>query len=146
MKIKLIHSKTGVVREVDENYELKLRLLKDAGFVLAKDYKTPVVKAPEPEPSLAEVVKGQREKIEISGVEVAAEKAIHEGVVPPAVPEEKPRSVPISPAVRNLLAEHGLDPSLIEGTGKNGAIKSVDVLKYLESAEGEGEEASTEAE
>jgi pyruvate dehydrogenase E2 component (dihydrolipoamide acetyltransferase) len=38
------------------------------------------------------------------------------------------RGNPLSPAVRRLVAEHGLDPSAISGTGANGRIKKKDVL------------------
>ncbi|RLE24757.1 MAG: dihydrolipoamide succinyltransferase [Acidobacteria bacterium] len=38
----------------------------------------------------------------------------------------------LSPAVRRLVAEHGLDPSLIEGSGKDGRILKGDVLVFME--------------
>lgn len=34
---------------------------------------------------------------------------------------------PIAPAVKALAAEHGIDLAAVVGTGKNGAIKKVDV-------------------
>lgn len=40
---------------------------------------------------------------------------------------------PLSPAVRRLLAEHALEPSVITGTGRNGRIKRSDVLEYIET-------------
>ncbi len=39
----------------------------------------------------------------------------------------------LSPAVRRLLREHGLDPSRITGTGMGGRITREDVLQHLES-------------
>lgn len=39
----------------------------------------------------------------------------------------------LSPAVRRLIAEHDLDGSLIQGTGRNGRLTRRDVLSYLES-------------
>lgn len=39
----------------------------------------------------------------------------------------------LSPAVRRLIAEHGLDVSLIQGTGRDGRVSRRDVLAYLES-------------
>jgi pyruvate dehydrogenase E2 component (dihydrolipoamide acetyltransferase) len=39
---------------------------------------------------------------------------------------------PLSPVVRRLLAEHGLDASAIEGTGAGGRITRDDVLAHLE--------------
>jgi len=39
---------------------------------------------------------------------------------------------PLSPAVRHLLAQQGLDPSTVTGTGAGGRIKRSDVLEYLQ--------------
>ncbi len=39
----------------------------------------------------------------------------------------------LSPAVRRLVAEHDLDPTVITGTGKDGRLTKGDVLAYLES-------------
>ena len=39
----------------------------------------------------------------------------------------------LSPAVRKLVNEYEIDPSLIEGTGKNGRILKEDVQAYLEN-------------
>lgn len=40
---------------------------------------------------------------------------------------------PLSPAVRRLVEEHGLDPAAISGSGKGGRILKEDVLQHLES-------------
>ena len=40
----------------------------------------------------------------------------------------------LSPAVRRLVDEHGLDPSNIPGTGKDGRITKADVLARIESS------------
>jgi len=39
---------------------------------------------------------------------------------------------PLSPAVRRLLSEHNLQPSMIKGTGRDGRIKRADILLFLE--------------
>jgi len=41
-------------------------------------------------------------------------------------------STPLSPAVKHLLAEHNLDPAMITGSGRDGRVKRVDVLQFLE--------------
>ena len=51
-------------------------------------------------------------------------------------------STGLSPAVRRLVAEHGVDVSAVEGTGKGGRILKADVLRFLE--EGEGDAAPSE--
>lgn len=43
----------------------------------------------------------------------------------------------LSPAVRRLIAEHGLDVSLIQGTGSDGRVSRRDILTYLESQQPE---------
>lgn len=40
--------------------------------------------------------------------------------------------IPLSPAVRRLIQENQLDPSVILGSGKHGRILKTDVLEYLE--------------
>jgi 2-oxoglutarate dehydrogenase E2 component (dihydrolipoamide succinyltransferase) len=37
----------------------------------------------------------------------------------------------LSPVVRKLIAEHGLDPAAIDGTGRDGRIKREDVLAHI---------------
>jgi len=61
----------------------------------------------------------------------------------PAAPDkpalsEAPESLPakdqaLAPSVRRLVAEKGLDPALIPGSGPNGRITKGDVVLYLES-------------
>jgi 2-oxoglutarate dehydrogenase E2 component (dihydrolipoamide succinyltransferase) len=41
-------------------------------------------------------------------------------------------TMPLSPAVRKMVTEHGLDPSKIEGTGKDGRLLKEDVQKAVE--------------
>ncbi len=53
---------------------------------------------------------------------------------PPSAPAETPPApaMPLSPAVRKLVAEHGLDPAAIPGSGKDGRLLKGDVLKAIE--------------
>ena len=102
MKVKLIHPKTKAVKELKESDALMFRLLKRAGYVLAKGYKAPVAKVPEP--SLAEIVEAQSEKMEVAGVEVAAEVAIHDPVTEVA----KPLSEMKMKELRALAKERGI--------------------------------------
>src|SRR4051794_41318094 len=60
-----------------------------------------------------------------------------------AVPDDAPRRR-YSPVVSRMAAEHGLDLSQIEGTGRGGRVRKQDVLAYLER--GDGERAATPAE
>ena len=67
-------------------------------------------------------------------VEAAPEPA----PVPPPAPEPAPsapaaaaESVVLSPVVRRLIAEHGLDPTQITGTGKGGRITRSDVEVHI---------------
>lgn len=47
---------------------------------------------------------------------------------PAAAPAEEGGAVTLSPAVRRLVLEHGLDPSRIKGTGRDGRLTKDDVL------------------
>ena len=48
----------------------------------------------------------------------------------PAAPKPEPA---LSPAVRRLVEEHELDPTAIEGTGKDGRLTKKDVLAHIET-------------
>ncbi len=75
-----------------------------------------------------------------AGAKEAAAKVEEPEVVPPITPEAgvpaaraKVASGELSPAVRVMVAEHGLDPAQIEGTGRDGRITKGDVRGFLES-------------
>jgi 2-oxoglutarate dehydrogenase E2 component (dihydrolipoamide succinyltransferase) len=48
--------------------------------------------------------------------------------------EESTGDLTLSPSVRRLVLEHGLDPSQIKGTGKDGRLTKEDVLAAIEQA------------
>ncbi|MCP4452399.1 MAG: 2-oxoglutarate dehydrogenase complex dihydrolipoyllysine-residue succinyltransferase [Planctomycetes bacterium] len=58
-------------------------------------------------------------------------------------PSAQRASAPLSPSVRKVVVEHGLDPSLIEGTGKGGRITKADALHAVE-AQAAAQEATPE--
>lgn len=129
-KIKLIHPKTGTVREVDETNVNKIALLKRAKFVPLKGYRAP--KPPEVvvEPSLAEAV----EKNKVDPGEAGPEGSDPE------------ISIHISGPARNLAERNDLDPADIEGTGRDGQITKPDVKAYLKALKEEAKEAEEAAE
>lgn len=47
--------------------------------------------------------------------------------------DEPASSITLSPAVRRLVLEHGVDPSKINGTGKDGRLTKDDVEKYVKA-------------
>lgn len=51
------------------------------------------------------------------------------------------KRIKLSPAVQRIVAEKGLDPSRIPGTGKDGRVIKDDVLRYLKHLEEKGEAA-----
>ena len=79
---------------------------------------------------------------------VAAAPSAPQAAPPPQAPSAPPRAEaprpvavvpaaskpvgPLSPAVRNLIAEHGLDPAAIPGSGKGGRLTKGDVLTHLD--------------
>ncbi|MHB1543613.1 MAG: 2-oxoglutarate dehydrogenase complex dihydrolipoyllysine-residue succinyltransferase [Gammaproteobacteria bacterium] len=91
--------------------------------------------------------------------------AVHAGQSPaPKVPSQSPapaqpstaketprvaashpgKTPPLAPAARRLIDEHGLDPDMIEGHGREGRISKGDVLAHLEHGEGAGPAARPE--
>ena len=74
--------------------------------------------------------------------ETSASASIATATPAPEVPAAVPESVAadtggrerLSPAVHRLVAEHGLDPAEVAGTGKDGRITKGDVLAHLEAA------------
>jgi len=51
----------------------------------------------------------------------------------PAAESETAGAITLSPAVRRLVLEHGLDPSRITGTGKDGRLTKDDVMAAIEA-------------
>jgi len=47
--------------------------------------------------------------------------------------QEEPEQATLSPAVRRLIRETGVDPAKIKGTGKHGRIVKTDVMNYLDT-------------
>jgi 2-oxoglutarate dehydrogenase E2 component (dihydrolipoamide succinyltransferase) len=59
---------------------------------------------------------------------------------PPAAASTKPAAAeptPLAPAVRKMVAEHGLDAGDIAGTGKGGRLTKEDVVRHLEARQAE---------
>ena len=52
-----------------------------------------------------------------------------------AAPEAQVASVGMGPAARKLVAEHALDPTKIEGTGKDGRVSKADVVSFIKEQE-----------
>jgi len=59
----------------------------------------------------------------------SSQPATHPAATPAT---DRSRSAPLSPAVRVLIQEQGIDPRQIEGTGKHGRILKADVERYLQ--------------
>ena len=52
---------------------------------------------------------------------------------PSAASRAEPRTVRLSPVVRRLASEHGVDPAAVRGTGAGGRVTKEDVLRFVES-------------
>jgi len=87
------------------------------------------------EPEGATVLSGQLiAKIEEGAVSTSAPMET-KTETPTKLPAEKNSgsTAVLSPAVRKLVAEHSLDPSQIQATGKGGRLTKTDILKHLQS-------------
>jgi 2-oxoglutarate dehydrogenase E2 component (dihydrolipoamide succinyltransferase) len=89
---------------------------------------------PEPEPEPEPVAEPEPEPIALTP----------EPVAPPPPPSAPPAPEPggnghtfVSPVVARIAAEHGIDPSSIAGTGRDGRVTKKDILAVVESAPAE---------
>ena len=99
-----------------------------------------VLEVPAPEDgTLSEIVLAEGEtaesgellaRIETGAGESGAARDTERG----AVSEE----IAMGPAARRIVAEHGLDPAAIAGTGRDGRITKADALRHLEHAAADG--------
>ncbi len=71
----------------------------------------------------------------VLGVIVSGEGAAAAAEAAPAAPAPSPAAgeTTLSPAVRKLVDDEGLDPALIPATGKDGRLTKGDVLNYMKS-------------
>ncbi len=60
-------------------------------------------------------------------------------------PESRPAEPVLTPAVRRLVKELSIDPSNIQGTGKDGRILKADVMRYLDEQKKTEEEEDIQA-
>ncbi|WP_339821632.1 2-oxoglutarate dehydrogenase complex dihydrolipoyllysine-residue succinyltransferase [uncultured Parasphingorhabdus sp.] len=67
-----------------------------------------------------------------SGAATAAKAAPAPAKVETSV-EESDTTITLSPSVRRLVLEHGVDPSKISGSGKDGRLTKADVEQYVKS-------------
>ena len=103
----------------------------DVGVVLA------VIGAAGPGPAVAAITEPAPVREPVADPEPPTATAIPTPLpTPDPVPEaEAGESRLLSPVVRRLIAEHGLDPSTIAGTGIGGRITRNDVLAVAESSQ-----------
>jgi pyruvate dehydrogenase E2 component (dihydrolipoamide acetyltransferase) len=115
---------------------------------------TPAPEQPEPEQSESEQSESEQPQAEQPQAEQPqaeqpAEQADRAASPPPPPPPPPQRSEPapaeaapsqtsgdsrlLSPVVRRLVNEHGIDPSSIEGTGPGGRITREDVLDHIDT-------------
>ena len=82
--------------------------------------------------------------IEPQAVSEAAEQPAVQATEEPArvaTPETQVASAGMGPAARKLVAEHALEPSKIEGSGKDGRVSKADVVSFLKEQEVKSEAA-----
>ncbi|MEO0983236.1 MAG: 2-oxoglutarate dehydrogenase complex dihydrolipoyllysine-residue succinyltransferase [Pseudomonadota bacterium] len=143
--------------------------LKQAGDAVAKDEilveletdKVAIeVSAPE-DGTLAEIVASEGDTVEIGALlarvgagngaakpaaKPAAEAPAAAPPPPPAAPAEAATGErPVSPSVRRISSENGVDPADIPGTGRDGRATKGDALAYISENKGKSAKAPAEA-
>jgi 2-oxoglutarate dehydrogenase E2 component (dihydrolipoamide succinyltransferase) len=97
-----------------------------------------------------EILAAEGDTVQVGQVVARIDPSAAGETAPPKIEETQPESPPpsptpspaaseadlsgLSPAVRRLVDENDLDPSKIEGTGKNGRILKGDVLAHMEAS------------
>jgi pyruvate dehydrogenase E2 component (dihydrolipoyllysine-residue acetyltransferase) len=110
----------------------------DSGTSRAAEPPASAAEAPANRESAAAVAEGSA--AEMPAVEPAtaqgavASGAGASGAAPGALPDRGPRSRILSPLVRRLADEHGLDLSQIEGSGTGGRITKADVMDAIDGS------------
>ena len=99
--------------------------------------------AAEPEPAAAPAPAPAPEPAPVAAAPAAAPAPAPEPAPVAAAPAPEPAAAPVaegstggkvlSPVVRRLITEHGLDASVIQGTGLGGRISRDDVQRYVEA-------------
>lgn len=95
-----------------------------------------VLEVPAPESGILSKIVKDNGSIVLSGevLAVLEPQAIEEqavSIVVHPVEQHEVLEPALSPSVRRLIHEHGLDPALINGSGKDGRLTKADVLEYL---------------
>jgi pyruvate dehydrogenase E2 component (dihydrolipoamide acetyltransferase) len=80
--------------------------------------------------TLVKILVGSGQTVRVGTTLAIIDSADSAGAVAPEVATAS--AAPLSPAVRKLVADHGVDIALIKGTGRDGRVKRDDVLSYLQ--------------
>ncbi len=110
-----------------------LAILGDADEAPAANASEPVVEATAGEPA-SEESKSEGSVVEVAVTEVAnvtaPGQAVSETTERPVASDEAPRRGVLSPVVRKLASEHGIDLDRVQGTGDGGRITRKDVEAF----------------
>ncbi|MFC1763225.1 2-oxoglutarate dehydrogenase complex dihydrolipoyllysine-residue succinyltransferase [Planctomycetota bacterium] len=95
-----------------------------------------LIEVPAPASGTLTILVQEGTEVEIG--QVVAQLAVGQGATAPAAAPTPEKETPaaqtepaLSPAVRKVVADHGLDPAAIEGTGKGGRITKADALRAI---------------
>ena len=78
--------------------------------------------------------------IQPGAVAAAPSVAAEAAPIAEAVAAETADAVILTPAVRRLVKEHGLDPTKMTGTGKDGRLQKSDVTRYIQEQQAAADE------
>ncbi len=100
--------------------------------------------------SVVAVIGNQGEQIPAASAQVEVAEPVRLPAVSPldttaARPSRVAAAPRLSPLVRRLAAEHGIDPSCVNGTGEDGRVTRADVLAYVARRHSDSSDADTAA-
>jgi 2-oxoglutarate dehydrogenase E2 component (dihydrolipoamide succinyltransferase) len=102
------------------------------------------VEIPAPSAGVLRILMAEGATVQVGDVVARIEAGAEIAAQPAAKAEEATAatSAILSPAVRRLIEEHGLDPRVIKPSGRGGRLTKGDVLAYLETAAAQAETAA----
>jgi 2-oxoisovalerate dehydrogenase E2 component (dihydrolipoyl transacylase) len=111
-----------------------LALIAPAGAEIGAPAAAPAAPQPEPEPEPEPVAAAPAPAPTPEAPPVTTEAPAPVATAAPAAPVAAGNGRTfVSPVVARIAAEHGVDPSLIPGTGTGGRVTKKDILTYIES-------------
>ncbi|MBD0329148.1 MAG: 2-oxo acid dehydrogenase subunit E2 [Thermoleophilia bacterium] len=116
----------------------KLAVIAPEGADVAREEPATPVEEPATQQAAAEANAAAAAETQTPTAEGVSEPMPAPPPAPPTAPAEEPSpdgKTFVSPVVARIAAEHGVDPTQVEGTGRGGRVTKKDILSFIERGE-----------